>query len=374
MAPLLTYLVPLLALPAIQACPTKHHSSSSCGQLSGNKTIKAFQLYPENADFDTKRCVAYFRLVASSFKRSSAFRRRKNVLYNSTVASWNPYTSEIETIEIPGLSFDSELHSSGVRVDPLDRLSIIIDAGSAFDTEGKNITGDNILVKYDLTQKRVLWQRNLTELTNGVYGGFQDTAHGPDGTTYALGTFPSSIIRVSPDGSKADAFYLKTPAIHTIHGFSGLVTAPDGKSILVADSSDGQLYRLDIGVSANSTAVAPVRVPLKSADIIGSALDGVSIPSRYNGKVILVSDNVNGTVVLHSDDAKWESATVLGSVPNGYLADGGSSVTTVQIGGSVYVVTEWFGDSKVAGTLAGDRSEWPLVDITAAVDAFLAKL
>ncbi|KAF9874899.1 hypothetical protein CkaCkLH20_07593 [Colletotrichum karsti] len=352
MIAILSYVLPLLALPAAQACPTKQQSNTTCGQVSGNKTVNSFQLYPENADFDTKRCVAYF-----------------SVLYNTTVASWNPVTSEIQTIEIPGLSFDSELHTSGVRVDPLDRLSIIVDAGSAFDTEGKNITGDNILVKYDLTEKKVLWQRNLTEVTGGVYGGFQDTAHGADGTTFALGTFPSSIIRVSPDGSEATAWYLKTPADHTIHGLSGLVSAPDGKSILVADSSDGQLYRFDITAA---TAPTPVRVPLTSASIIGSALDGVSIPSRYNGTVILVSDNVNGTVVLHSADAKWESAAVVGTVPNGYLADGGSTVATVQIGGSVYAVTEWFGDAKVVGTLAGNRTEWPLVDITANIDGFLA--
>ncbi|KAF4912059.1 Core trichothecene cluster (CTC) protein 14 [Colletotrichum fructicola] len=354
MAAFLTYLLPLLALPAVQPCPTKHQNTT-CGSVSGNQTVNAFQLYPENADFDEKRCLAYF-----------------SVLYNASVATWNPYTSEIKTIELPGFSFDSELHSSGVRVDPLDRLSIIIDAGSAFDTAGQNITGDNILVKYDLTEEKVLWQRNLTEVTGGVYGGFQDTAHGPDGTTYALGTFPSSIIRVSPDGSEATAWYLKTPADHTIHGFSGLVAAPDGKSILIADSSDGQLYRFNLDTASNATAPAPARVPLTLASTIGSALDGASIPSRYKGTVILVSDNVDGTVVLHSADAKWDSAAVIGTVPNAYLAEDGSTTATVQIGGSVYSVTEWFGDDKVAGTLAGNRTEWPLVDITADIDAFLA--
>ncbi|KAF6793381.1 hypothetical protein CMUS01_16100 [Colletotrichum musicola] len=350
MAALLSLALPLLALPAIQACPTKSSQNTACAPVSGNKTIESFQLYPENADFDTKRCVAYF-----------------SVLYNTTVAAYDPYTSTVSTIELPGLSFDPILHSSGVRVDPLDRLSIIVDAGAAFDTEGKDISGDNILVKYDLTTRQVLWQRNLTEVTGGVYGGFQDTAHGADGTTYALGTFPSSIIRVSPDGKDAKSWYLKTPADHTIHGLSGLVSAPDGKSILVADSADGQLYKFDISKEQGE----PVRVPLTGAEIIGKALDGVSIPSRYKGKVILVSDNVDGTVVLHSPDAKWESAKVVGTIPNGYLADGGSTVATVQIGGSVYVVTEYFGDAKVEGTLAGNRTEWPLIDITAQVDALL---
>ncbi|WYZ43733.1 hypothetical protein EsH8_VII_000169 [Colletotrichum jinshuiense] len=348
----LAFVLPaLLALPTSLACPTKPHANTTCNSVSGNKTVSSFQLYPENADFDTKRCVAYL-----------------SVLYNSTVAVWDPYTnSVIETIAVPGLSFNSALHSSGVRRDPLDRLSIIIDAGAAFDTGGQNISGDNFLVKYDLTSRQVLWQRNLTALTDGVYSGFQDTAHAIDGTTFALGTFPSSIIRVSPDGEHASPWYLKTPPDHTVHGLSGLVTSPDGKSLLVVDNADGQLYRFDI----SATEGTPVRVPLSGATRIGSALDGVSIPSRYHGTVILVSDNVAGTVVLRSQDGKWEAAEVLGTVPSPPLGAGGASVATVQVGGSVYAVSEWFADDKVAGTLAGNRTEWPLFDISSEVDALL---
>lgn len=35
----------------------------TCPSISGNKTIDAYQLYPENVDFDTRRCVVYTRLV-----------------------------------------------------------------------------------------------------------------------------------------------------------------------------------------------------------------------------------------------------------------------------------------------------------------------
>lgn len=62
MSRLLTLVLPLLALPVIQACPTKYHNATTaCAQVTGNQTVNSFQLYPENADFDTKRCVAYFR-------------------------------------------------------------------------------------------------------------------------------------------------------------------------------------------------------------------------------------------------------------------------------------------------------------------------
>ncbi|KAK1997243.1 hypothetical protein LX36DRAFT_711783 [Colletotrichum falcatum] len=335
------------------ASPLKSFDDSGCAPVSGNKTISAFQLYPENADYDTKRCVAYL-----------------SVLYNATVAVWDPSANAVvETIAVPGLSFDPLLHASGVRRDPRDRLSIIVDAGTAFDTAGQNIAGDNFLVKYDLGSRQELWRRNLSAVTDGVYGGFQDTAHAADGTTFALGTFPSSIIRVSADGEDAAAWYLRTPPDHTARGFSGLVTSPDSESLLVVDSTDGQLYRFDISAAQGT----PVRVPLSGAALIGTALDGVSLPSRYNGTVILASDNAAGTVVLCSQDGTWDEAEVLGTVPGLPSAEGAFSVTTVEIGGSVYAVSEWFTDPVVPGTLAGNRTEWPLVDITANIDALLTQ-
>ncbi|KAK1988564.1 hypothetical protein LZ30DRAFT_683820 [Colletotrichum cereale] len=343
----------LAALPTSLAHPTeKPRANTTCASVSGDKTISSFQLYPENADYDTKRCVAYF-----------------SVLFNATVAVWDPATNSIaDTITLPGLSFDPLLHASGVRRDPLDRLSIIVDAGTAFDTAGQDISGDNFLIKYDLASRQVLWQRNLTALTDGAYGGFQDTAHAADGTTFALGSYPSSIIRVSADGETAAPWYLHTPADHTVHGLSGLVASPDGKALLVADNTDGQLYRFDTAAAQGS----PARVPLSGAARVGNALDGVSIPSRYHGTVILASDNAAGTVVLRSRDATWAAAEVVGTVPGLPAAEGAANVATLEIGGSVYAVSEWFADPKVPGTQAGNRTEWPLVDITAKIDALLA--
>lgn len=41
----------------------------TCPSISGNKTIDAYQLYPENVDFDTRRCLLYSRLVLMKLKR-----------------------------------------------------------------------------------------------------------------------------------------------------------------------------------------------------------------------------------------------------------------------------------------------------------------
>ncbi|KAH7117445.1 hypothetical protein EDB81DRAFT_916262 [Dactylonectria macrodidyma] len=332
--------------PALASC-VPHRCPSPAGDLS----ISAFQLYPENADFDPKRCVAYF-----------------SVLYNSSVAVYNPsQNAVVDVLKFPGLSGNPLLHASGVQLDPLDRLSVVVDAGSSFDTGGQDISGDNWLVKYSLHEDRVLWKYNLTALTAGAYSGFQDIEHDRHGNTFVLGTFPTSLIRVSADGKKATPWYLgprSNPPVAA--GFTGLVNI--GDALVVSNIADGQLYRFDI----TSAKGHPVRIPLTTAQgRIGGALDGVYLPPRYAGKVILVSDNVNGTIILRSSDAKWKTAERLGVIPNDFLAQGGSTVASVQIGDRIYAVTEFFGDSVVPGTLAGNRSTFPLIDISTQIERLL---
>ncbi|KAF4996348.1 hypothetical protein FDECE_12492 [Fusarium decemcellulare] len=326
-------------------------SGSHCASISGDVTINSFQLYPENVGFDESRCSVYFSSV-----------------YNATIAVWDPYVNAvIDSIKFKGLSGNPLLHASGVKVDPLGRLSVVIDAGAAFDTEGKDISGDNFLVKYDLKSRRELWRRNLTAVTNGVYSGFQDIEHDSHGNTFVIGTFPSSIIRVSANNEKATPWYLAKPPDHTKHGYTGAVSI--GDYIIVPDNTDGQLYRFN----KNDKSGKRFKVSLSSGNKpIGTGLDGAFLPPSYHGTVLLVSDNSNGTIVLRSADRKWSRAQKLGVIPNRFLTAGGSTVASFQVGSSIYSVTEYFGDSKVPGTLAGNRTKFPLVDITKQVEALLA--
>ncbi|KAM0269055.1 hypothetical protein ACHAQH_009833 [Verticillium albo-atrum] len=154
--------------------------------------------------------------------------------------------------------------------------------------------------------------------------------------TYVLGTFPSSLIRVSTDGKEVVPWYLATPPDHTIHGFSGIVNI--GKSLIASDNSDGRLYKFDIRAEKGT----PAKVPVSSGDgPIGLALDGAYLPPRLLDRVLLISDNVNGTFVFRSSDGKCNTAENLGVIPNTLLSDGGFTVATLQIGNSIYVATEF---------------------------------
>ncbi|KAE8364087.1 hypothetical protein BDV27DRAFT_172559 [Aspergillus caelatus] len=314
-------------------------AKSGCPSLTGNITVNAYQLYPEHADFNEDDCLVYL----------------------STVAVYDPYKKEIvDSIHLPGLSGDPILHMSGVVVDPQGLLSVIVDAGAAFDTQGQDISGDNFLVKVDPGHGQVLWRKNLTEVTNGVYGGYQDAAHDTHGNTFVVGTFPTSIVKVGPNGSTAIPWYLQPQPNQTVAGLSGL--AASGDILLSTDSSDGQLYRFNMTEKVGHK----IHVPLKGSNAtrIGNSLDGILLPKQFNGTVLLVSDTTDGTVVLRSADGLWTSAEMVGTVPNLYVSQNGFSVDNVEIGGSLYSVTEFFLDEKVPGTLAGNRTQFPLVDIT----------
>ncbi|GAB1192588.1 hypothetical protein APSETT444_001781 [Aspergillus pseudonomiae] len=303
-------------------------AEAGCPPLTGNITVNAYQLYPEHADFNENDCLVYL-----------------SALYNSTVAVYDPYKREVvDNIHLPGLSGDPVLHMSGVVVDPQGQLSVIVDAGAAFDTQGQDISGDNFLVKVDPRHGQVLWRKNLTEVTNGVYGGYQDAAHDAHGNTFVVGTFPASIIKVGPNGSTAIPWYLQPQPNQTVPGLSGL--AARGDILLGTDGSDGQLYRFNMTEEMGHK----VHVPLKGSNAtrIGNSLDGILLPKQFNGTVLLVSDTTDGTAVLRSADGLWTSAEMVGTVPNVYASRNGFSVDNVEIGGSLYSVTEFFLDEKKA--------------------------
>lgn len=51
----------VFALAAV-ACPVSRDAPpTGCPAASGDITISSYQLYPENADYDSKRCLVYFR-------------------------------------------------------------------------------------------------------------------------------------------------------------------------------------------------------------------------------------------------------------------------------------------------------------------------
>ncbi|CAK7217677.1 hypothetical protein SBRCBS47491_003248 [Sporothrix bragantina] len=331
----------------------------------GSFIINQYQLYPENADWSGDECLVYF-----------------GSLWNATVAIYDPYIDDfITTLEFPNVTRTGTEHIGGVAWDRFTGLiTILVDSAAPWATAGADVSGTNLLLKWDPNTQTTLWTVNLTETTKGTYGGFQDIETDKRGNTYVVGTFPGSILRVNANGTQVTPWYgpLQTKNT-TILGLGGLVAlGPEGNLLLANDAGNGSIYRLD--TQAPLVPRTLTQVPIRP-DVRYNDTDAIYAPPLYNGTVLLVASHAAGIQVLASRDGSWDTAEHLGTIPNpppGTPADvadatKGSVVTAaVQIGSNaVYMIVDWMADPWVTGEVAGNRTQFPMANITAQIDVLL---
>ncbi|CAG8952483.1 hypothetical protein HYFRA_00001230 [Hymenoscyphus fraxineus] len=329
----------------------------NCKPFSGNFTINQYQLYPENSDFDPRSCLLYI-----------------SSLYNATVVVYDPYSAKVvDTLEFPGIAHNPAFHLAGIEVDKRSGLiNIMPNTAAAFDTNGADVSGTNYLIQWDPTTRQVVYQVNLTETSQGQYGGFQDIAHDPLSNTYVVSTFGSSILKISPDGKKVIPWWLPHPINSSIVGTEGL--AANEWILLSNDRTSGQLWSFDMRAETG----VQVNVPISPPTDLGWS-DAIYLPPKYHGTVLLVAQHQEdsaGVAVLRSRDGLWRRAEFLGQVPwaqgLGPWTTGTTwAVATVEVGGSLYVELENFLDAPVPGSAGGNRSVFPWVDITREVEVLV---
>ncbi|KAK5653081.1 hypothetical protein OQA88_9368 [Cercophora sp. LCS_1] len=345
----------LLFRRAWATLPATPRGHNHCPPFSGGSfIIDRFQLYPENADWDGDHCLLYL-----------------SALFNASVAVYNPYTAQtVETVEFPGITGRPDVHASGLTWDKrTGLLSIVMNSPNPFITGGQDVSGDNFLIKYDPSSRRPLWAVNLTATGQGAYGGFQEAEHDARGNTYVVGTYPSSILRIDKKGRRVTPWYLPSPIVTTTRGYSGLAATGD---ILLANDNNGgnggEIYRFDMRDATGRPRLVP-----RTPNLPLPPTDAIYLPPKYHGTVLLVAINTVGIVVLRSRDGTWRAAEHLGTVANDMAFAGPGAIvpTAVQIGESLYMVELFFAGQIVPGTNAGNRTLFPMYDITAQVDALL---
>lgn len=214
----------------------------------------------------------------------------------------------------------------------------------------------------DPSTRKLLYKHNLTKITQGRFGGFQDVEHDPNNNVYVVGTYPSSILRVDNRGKKIETWYLDETSNHTVAGFSGL--ASKDWILLASDNVSGGFYRFDM----RSAHGIPHFITVTPAHKIESP-DAIQLPPRYKGTVLLVADLRKGVSVFRDKKRKWEEAEYLGTVE---WTDPSAVVTApVQVGDGVYMNLVPFGAAPGGG--AGNVTDFLYFDITAEVDALLQK-
>ncbi|KAK0748994.1 hypothetical protein B0T18DRAFT_405589 [Schizothecium vesticola] len=350
----MSYLFALACVLLSGARATPPPASRHCPPFSGGSfVIDRFQLYPENADWDGNRCVLYL-----------------SVLFNASVAVYDPYLASIvDVVSFPGLTGRPNLSASGITWDKRTGLvSAILNSPTPFLTAGQNVSGDNFLVRYDPLADRVLWSVNLTAVSGGAYGGFQEVEHDARGNAYIAGTHPSSIIKIDKHGQHAAPWYLPDgPLVTGPRGYSGLASTGD---VLLANDNKGgtggEIHRFDM----RDPKGRPVVVP-RTPNVFIPDANGIYMPPKYRGTVLLVAINTVGVVVLRSKDGTWRTAEHLGTVANNVTLAGSDAIvpTAVQVGESVYMVELYFAGTIVPGTNAGNRTLFPMYDITNQLEA-----
>ena len=223
------------------------------------------------------------------------------------------------------------------------------------------------------------------------------------------------------------------PLDHAVVGYTGFAAVPGSSTLLVADARNhsaegGALYRFDMDSPKGTPTLVPIVYPnttrtfnplplplslslssrslspLSSASAAVAAqpirpADAIYLPPRYASEVLLITEH-DAVSVLRSRhgrekveaqgrwrgydghrqgekekqrDSKWRAAEFLGRIPNPaeLAASGGLVTAAVEMGGRVYIVEEWFTDPLVPGTSAGNRTSFPLVDVTAQLDALV---
>ncbi|KID96312.1 TRI14-like protein, partial [Metarhizium majus ARSEF 297] len=320
----------------------------------GDFDVTGPQLYPEKCVFDSKRDVMYC-----------------SELYESKIAVVDLKTNTIvKTIDFPGLSGVADYHASGVLLQGADRLISSINTGAAFESSGGNITGTNFLLITDLETGEEKARVDVTAVTKGAYGGPQDFATDTCGNIYEVFTYPGAVIKVTPS-LKAIPWYLSGDTDATKTGFTGI--ASKGNLLLTSNQQQGgKLIRFD----ARDKTGQPFEVSIANNGTLGGDLDGISLPAKYNGTVLLVTSSEKGTAVFRSKDGKWDSAEKLGTVPNPQWDKQGFATITFDRADRIYHVFEWFLDSRAPPNLnglSGNRTVFPFQDITDAVDKLVGK-
>jgi len=230
-----------------------------------------------------------------------------------------------------------------------------VSANDALHTLGEDISGTNFIMQWDPDTNELLYKINLTETTQGKYGGFQDVEQDPDSNVYVVGSYPGSILKVTKDTQKVTEWYAPAEPINTtIGGLFGLA-AKDW--ILLGDDFTGQIWRFDMREKIG----VPYPVPVTPNYTLGEC-DAVYLPPKYKGTVLLVAEDSRGVSVFRSKDGEWKSAEYLGLVA---WMDKTKFVTAVvQIGESIYM--------NILPGIAGNETHFLFPDISEQVETLLA--
>ncbi|XPT04368.1 hypothetical protein M3J09_013447 [Ascochyta lentis] len=357
-----------LGLSAVAESATVGHfqpRTKKCPSVHGDIVLDIFQLYSENSAFDPVNCKLY---MSSNF--------------NASVVVYDVYTTKHQVLTFPGITHTDPYHIAGIDYDASNgAMFFTANSGSGFATNGVDLSGPQKIIKWDTTAMKTIYTADLAtvqEQYNSTFGhaiaGFQDMAEDSAGNSYVPVSFGGyCIAKIALDGT-ATPFYMSNETAKNATAqpyiYSGLVSLPSQNKLLVSDSQRGTFVTFD--TKSESPVPTPITISNLPSNYSSVACDGTITPTRYtNQRIVLCADDTlggNGAIVVFSSKDHWASAKYLGIIYNTDSRTKGFYTTTaVEITDSIYLSSMPFTDGPTFDT-AGNRSSFPLIDITNQVD------
>lgn len=294
---------------------------------------------------------------------------------------YDPYTTEHEVITFPGITHTQPYHLSGIDYDASSgAMFFSAPSGSAFETNGGDLSGPQKIIKWDPKAKKVIYIADLApfqEEYQRTFGhavaGFQDMAEDRHGNSYTPAAFGGySIAKVAPDGVVTTFYMSKEAAVNATAQpflYTGILSLPAQNKLLLSDSQRGDFVTFD----TTSPSPVPKRVPISNmpSNYTSAFCDAIIAPHRYGQQVVLCAEDFlggSGAITVFSSKDHWRHAKYLGVIFNSDPRTKGFSTTTaVEITNSIYLSSLPFGDTATGL----DRSIFPYIDITKEVDALV---
>jgi hypothetical protein len=222
------------------------------------------------------------------------------------------------------------LSSVGIEADePRDRLLVAVANRAVFDGSGPGIA---MLGVYRLATGASIAMVDLGAVAGGDADSIvfaNDLAVAPDGNVYITDTWMNLIYRVDTS-YKASVLYRFEP--RTGLGLNGIVYSDTGDAgflIVVAIGGQGLLYKVPID---NPKAAHPI-------DLSQPAIGADGLVFAPDGRLIVVSNSTSSVLAYTSDD-DWESGTLAGTAKFE-----GQATTGAIVDDDVYVVEPHFDDA-----------------------------
>ncbi len=298
--------------------------------------------------------------------------------YNASVIAYDPYCQTSEVITFPGITGSPDYTIAGIDYNGKDSMYFSALASTSFQetTTGNasfaNFSGPNSVIRYDTKTKNITWISDIVPVRQAIFNstgklftGFSDVAEDRQGNAYAIGSFPSIIVKITPDGTPSVWWQPETQSNNETLTSAGIFVS--GNTIVINDrSSTPGLHTFDITASNPSPVyLLPNGFP---TNFSGGA-DAMIAPSKYGGQVALWSDDFFGQRVIATRDG-WKTADYLGLVPmdpglrklNGYNTD------AFAMGNTIYALTDFF---QIPDEPIKSQQDWLMVDITEQVDVLV---